>query len=49
MLKFFRWAYKSGGQMATALDYVPLPAKVVTQVEDEWKTITKDGKPVLSN
>ncbi|TNC08232.1 phosphate ABC transporter substrate-binding protein PstS [Methylobacterium terricola] len=49
VLKFFRWAYKSGGQMATALDYVPLPAKVVTQVEDEWKTIVKDGKPVLAN
>ncbi|AWN48739.1 phosphate ABC transporter substrate-binding protein PstS [Methylobacterium terrae] len=49
VLKFFRWAYKSGDKMASDLDYVPLPDKVVTQVEDEWKSVVKDGKPVLSN
>ncbi|AWB21769.1 phosphate ABC transporter substrate-binding protein PstS [Methylobacterium currus] len=48
VLKFFRWAYKSGDKMASDLDYVPLPDKVVGQVEDEWKTVVgKDGKPVL--
>ncbi|GJD61439.1 phosphate ABC transporter substrate-binding protein PstS [Methylobacterium frigidaeris] len=48
VLKFFRWAYKSGDKMANDLDYVPLPDKVVGQVEDEWKTVVgKDGKPVL--
>ena len=47
MLKFFRWAYKSGDKMASDLDYVPLPDKVVGLVEDEWKSVAKDGKPVL--
>ncbi len=33
--------------MAEQLDYVPMPAKVVTMVEDSWKTIVgPDGKPV---
>ena len=47
VLKFFRWAYKSGDKMASDLDYVPLPDKVVGLVEDEWKSVAKDGKPVL--
>ena len=47
-LKFVDWAFKNGDQMALDLDYVPLPDKVVTLVEDEWKTIAKDGKPVLA-
>src|SRR4029078_3196077 len=32
-LKFFAWAYKNGGQMAEALDYVPMPANVVSEIE----------------
>ncbi len=49
VLKFFRWAYKNGDKLASDLDYVPLPDKVVGQVEDEWKMVVgKDGKPVLA-
>ena len=46
-LKFFDWAYKDGGKMAGELDYVPLPAALITQVEKTWKTgLMADGKPV---
>jgi phosphate transport system substrate-binding protein len=45
-LKFFDWAYKNGGSMATALDYVPLPTNVVELVEKSWSAITADGKPI---
>jgi phosphate transport system substrate-binding protein len=34
--EFFRWAYKNGDAQAKALDYVPLPAALVTQVEAYW-------------
>jgi phosphate transport system substrate-binding protein len=49
-LKFFAWCYKNGGKMAESLDYVPMPAKVVNQVEETWKAEIKDGsgKPVYS-
>ena len=44
-LKFFHWAYAKGGSMAQDLDYVPLPPKVVSLVEDSWhKQITSKGK-----
>ena len=36
-LKFFDWAYKNGAKMAEELDYVPMPAKVVKDVEAYWK------------
>ena len=42
-LKFFDWAYKNGGQMATELEYVPIPAPVVKQIQELWKTSFKDG------
>lgn len=46
-LTFFAWAYASGGDMAAALDYVPLPPGVVKQVEGTWvSSITSGGKPV---
>src|SRR5262245_42579505 len=32
-LKFFAWAYKNGGQMAENLDYVPMPAGCVSDLE----------------
>ncbi len=49
-LKFFAWAYAKGGQMAVALDYVPMPTKVVTDIEKMWATDIKDasGKPVFA-
>jgi phosphate transport system substrate-binding protein len=37
-LKFFGWAYANGGKMASDLDYVPLPAPLVAQVQNTWKT-----------
>ena len=37
-LKFFAWAYKNGGKMAEELDYVPMPAKVVSDIEKSWTT-----------
>jgi phosphate transport system substrate-binding protein len=46
-LKFFAWAYKNGAQMASDLDYVPLPAGLIRQVETTWKTsVTAHGAPV---
>ncbi len=49
-LKFFAWAYKNGDQMAEALDYVPMPTKVVSDVEKYWKSEIKDadGKPLFA-
>lgn len=48
VLKFFDWAYKSGGAMATELEYVGLPVPLVKLVGDVWKTDIKDtnGKAV---
>jgi phosphate transport system substrate-binding protein len=48
VLKFFDWAYTNGAQMATQLDYVPMPDPVVKLVEEAWaKEIrTADGKSV---
>jgi len=47
-LKFFAWAYSKGDKMAEELDYVPLPKKVVDQIETMWaKEITDaSGKPL---
>jgi phosphate transport system substrate-binding protein len=49
-LKFFAWAYKNGGKMAEDLDYVPMPANVVKDIEGSWKDDIKDasGKPVFA-
>ena len=40
-LSFFNWAYKNGTQMASDLDYVPLPAALIKQVQNTWKTQIK--------
>jgi phosphate transport system substrate-binding protein len=47
-LKFFAWAYAKGGKMAEELDYVPMPAKVVSQIEAMWakSIVGSDGKPL---
>jgi phosphate transport system substrate-binding protein len=49
-LKFFAWAYANGSQMAEALDYVPMPASVVTAIKKMWATDIKDpaGKPLFT-
>jgi phosphate transport system substrate-binding protein len=43
VLHFFDWAYAKGDRMAEALDYVPLPDKVVKLIEANWKQHIKDG------
>jgi phosphate transport system substrate-binding protein len=35
-IKFFRWAFKNGGKAAEELDYIPMPAGVVTLIEKTW-------------
>ena len=48
-LKFFAWAYKDGTAMAAELDYVPLPAALITAVKATWATsITSGGKPIYT-
>ena len=49
-LKFFNWAYNNGGKQAEELDYVPMPATVVAQIQKTWadNITTSDGKPVFA-
>jgi phosphate transport system substrate-binding protein len=42
-LKFFAWAYDKGDKMAEELDYVPMPKKVVGEVEKVWASQIKDA------
>lgn len=42
VLKFFDWAWKTGGKDAKALDYATLPDEVVQQIRLVWKTALKD-------
>ena len=45
-LKFFAWAYQDGQSMAESLDYVPIPASVVKQVQLTWASSLKvNGQP----
>ena len=47
-LKFFNWAFKNGTKEAEALDYIPIPAKVVTLIDKEINaSIVSGGKPVF--
>ena len=49
VLKFFKWALEHGQQLALALDYVPLPASVVGQIESSWSAIKgTNGAPVYA-
>ncbi|HVR80865.1 MAG TPA: phosphate ABC transporter substrate-binding protein PstS, partial [Luteimonas sp.] len=34
--EFFKWVYANGDAQAKALDYVPLPAALVQQIEGYW-------------
>ena len=46
VLNFFDWAYRNGAKLAEDLAYVPMPQKVVSMVEQSWKSIVgPDGKP----
>jgi phosphate transport system substrate-binding protein len=42
-LKFFSWAYAKGDKMAEELDYVPMPKKVVAEIEKAWASEIKDS------
>jgi phosphate transport system substrate-binding protein len=42
-LKFFAWAYAKGDKMAEELDYVPMPKKVVGEIEKVWASQIKDA------
>jgi phosphate transport system substrate-binding protein len=47
VMKFFDWTYKSGGAIATQLDYIPLPASVQDTVRAAWKKdVLAGGQPV---
>ncbi len=48
VMKFFDWAYKSGGEAAKALNYVMLPQAVQDSVRGKWRSDIKgpDGQPV---
>jgi phosphate transport system substrate-binding protein len=49
-LKFFSWAYVKGDKMAEELDYVPMPKKIVSDIEKVWANEIKDvnGKPLFT-
>ena len=40
-IKFFKWAFEKGGKMAEGLDYIPMPASVVKQIEKTWSADIK--------
>src|SRR5476651_1574774 len=42
-LKFFAWSYAKGQDMAKDLDYVPMPAKTVVDVQKMWSSDIKDS------
>jgi phosphate transport system substrate-binding protein len=48
VLKFFEWSFANGGEMASELDYVPMPDPVIKLIKSEWKSKIKDtsGKAV---
>ncbi|MGB5085840.1 MAG: phosphate ABC transporter substrate-binding protein PstS [Methylocystis silviterrae] len=46
-LKFFSWAFASGGKMAEELDYIPMPKPVVELIKKTWTSVKgPDGKPL---
>jgi phosphate transport system substrate-binding protein len=47
-LKFFDWAFRHGDRAAEALDYIPLPDPVVSEIRSQWRAKVKDaqGKPI---
>lgn len=49
-LKFFAWSFAKGGKMAEDLDYIPMPANVVKDIQATWANEIKDssGKPLFT-
>jgi phosphate transport system substrate-binding protein len=48
VLKFLDWALKDGQAEAKKLDYVPLPASVIKQVEEHWSKDLGDAWKMVS-
>jgi phosphate transport system substrate-binding protein len=46
LVSFLKWAYSSGTQYATELEYIPLPDAVKTLVLNKLGQITCNGKPL---
>jgi phosphate transport system substrate-binding protein len=42
-LKFFKWGFEKGGDLALGLDYIPLPDNAVKAIEASWKGIQGSG------
>ena len=42
-LKFFKWGFEKGGDLALGLDYIPLPQNAVGAIETSWKGIQGSG------
>ncbi|MEY4966069.1 MAG: phosphate-binding protein PstS [Pseudomonadota bacterium] len=42
-LKFFKWSFEKGDQLALGLDYVPLPDTAITAITASWKAIQGSG------
>jgi phosphate transport system substrate-binding protein len=47
LLEFVWWATHEGQRFTRALDYAPLPPRVVSLIETRLKSITLNGTPVL--
>jgi phosphate transport system substrate-binding protein len=49
VMKFFDWAYTSGGDIANKLQYIPLPKPVQDSVRAAWRSEVKapDGQPIF--
>ncbi len=43
VLKFFEWSFRNGAKMAEELDYVPMPAPVVKEIQAAWKNVKDPG------
>ena len=43
VLKFFKWSYEKGDDLALGLDYVPLPDVAVKAIEGSWHAIQGSG------
>ena len=51
VLKFFAWGYTKGRDLATELDYVPMPDNIVKLIEKTWRDEIKgpDGKAIFAS
>ncbi len=46
IIKFFKWSYTQG-KAAEELDYIPMPKKVVSMVNDTWKQSLKTNNQAI--